>query len=120
MQQTKFLANKIKRQIKTNGQTFNFKRYKVDKYHQVSDEIESEFSIEGIFHTTNSYVRNKGKDAATFIKKQQPMILCMFEDGNNVQINDIVSISGNDYVVNNKNNINDFDVAFDLSLEMKI
>lgn len=120
MQQTKFLANKIKRQIKTNGQTFNFKRYKVDKYHQVSDEIESEFSIEGIFHTTNSYVRNEGKDAAIFVKKQQPMILCMFEDGNNVQINDIVSISGNDYVVNNKNNINDFDVAFDLSLEMKI
>lgn len=119
MQQTKFLANKIKRQIKTNGQTFNFKRYKVDKYHQVSDEIESEFSIEGIFHTTNTYVRNEGKDAATFVKKQQPMILCMFEDGNNVQINDEVIIRNDVYTVTNINDINNFGVVYDISLELK-
>lgn len=119
MLQNKFLANKIKRQINTNGQTFNFKRYVIDQYHQVSDEIESEFSIKGLFHTTNSFIKQEAKDATKFTSKPQPMILCLSEDGNNVKINDEVMIRNDIYVVTNINDVNDFGIVYDISLELK-
>lgn len=122
MLQNKFLANKIKRQINTNGQTFNFKRHVIDQYHQVSDEIESEYEIKGIFHTTNIYIRKQTTDAANVAITSivaEPMIMCLYEDGQKVKINDEVIMNNGSYFVTNINDVNDFGIVYDISLELK-
>lgn len=114
-----FLKNKIKRQINQNGQKFVFYKYEEDQFHQKSDEPSEEIEVLGIYHTTNNYVNVNTKDGASISKKLQPMILVLYEDGKKINKEDKVVISGKEYVVNDKNNINSFDVAFDISLTLR-
>lgn len=113
-----FLENKVKRQIKYNGQKFVFKRYKFDKYHQQTDEEEEEFEIEGIFHTTNSYVNVTVEDGAKTVSKPQPMILTLFSQAEQLQKNDKVVINEETYIINDITNVNAFNIACDISLEV--
>jgi len=118
MLNTTFLKNKINRQIKQNGQTFVFIRYKEDQYHQVSSEIDQKVVLEGIFHTTNNYITKNTDDGSASSSKPQPMILTSYECGKQVLPKDEVIISNQKYKVIEKNNVNSFDVAFDISLEL--
>ena len=49
--------------------------------------------------------------------KNTPMILCLYEDGCEIDKGDIVIISDKKYSVVYKANIQNFDIAFDISLE---
>jgi hypothetical protein len=118
MQMALFLKNKIKRQISLNGSEFTFIRYKKDKFHQVTNEAEEIIKINGLFHTTNNFIKESNSDASRIVTKQQPMILTLSEDADKIQLFDIVIINGVKYKVTNKNDINGFGVAFDISLEV--
>lgn len=114
-----FLKNKVKRQIKQNGQKFIFIRYEEDEYHQVSEEEKEEICIEGLFHTTNTFVKANVSDGSVVRSKPQPMILTLFEDGSLIKINDEVQIGEENYKVIDVNNINAFNEVCDISLELK-
>jgi hypothetical protein len=116
-QMSLFLKNKIKRQIFLNGSEFAFTRYKVDKFHQVTNEVEEVIVINGLYHTTNNYIKENISDASRIVTKQQPLILTLYDEGEKIKISDIVKINGADYKVVNKNDVNNFGVAFDISLE---
>lgn len=113
-----FLRNKVDRQIKINGQEFEFTRYEEDEFHQVSDEPSAIATLEGIFHTSNSYISQNTADGSKTFAKPTPMILTLYEQGNMIKTNDMVIIEGNNYKVIKTNNINDFNVAIDISLEL--
>ena len=113
-----FLKNKIDRQIKINGQEFVFKRYEEDEFHQISDELSITITLNGIFHTSNSYINQTTGDGAKTFTKPTPMILTLYEQGKMIKTNDMVIIKENKYKVIRTNNINDFDVAIDISLEL--
>ena len=118
MLNTTFLKNKINRQIKQNGQRFTFVRYKEDQYHQVSSVVDQEIDLEGIFHTTNNYITKNTDDGSASFSKPQPMILTSYEYGLKILPKDEVKISNQKYIVIDKNNVNSFNVAFDISLEL--
>lgn len=113
-----FLKNKIDRQIKLNGQKFEFERYEEDEFHQVSDEPILSIELDGIFHTSNSYINQNTTDGGKTFTKQQPMILTLYEQGNLIKTNDTVIIEEKRYKVIRTNNVNNFDVAIDISLEL--
>lgn len=113
-----FLRNKVDRQIKINGQRFEFIRYEEDEFHQVSDEQSTIVILEGIFHTSNSYISQNTTDGGKTFAKPTPMILTLYEQGNMIKTNDMVIIEENKYKVVRTNNINDFNVAIDISLEL--
>lgn len=115
---SQFLKNKIDRQIKLNGQTFVFKRYDEDEYHQVSEDLLFEYSFDGIFHTSNSYIQQNTEAGAKTFSKPQPMILTLYEFGKDVKTNDEVEINNNKYRVNTINDVNNFGVAIEISLEL--
>lgn len=117
MLQSKFLQNKIKRQISLNGIQATFKRYEEDEYHQIVEDNFEEITFKCIFHTTNTFVKSTVGEAAKTVSKPQPMILCLFEDGEKIQINDKIEIGTDEYIVTDKNNINGFNIAYDISLE---
>lgn len=113
-----FLENKIKRQINQNGQDFMFMRHGVDEYHQVTDNYVSYFEVRGIFHTTNNYISQNISDGSRITKKPQAMVLTTYDYGLPIQKDDEVEIADKKYVVVDKNNVNSFNVAFDISLEL--
>lgn len=120
MGQELFLKNKINRQIKQNGSSYTFKRFGVDEYGQLSDEVQEIFSFEGIFHETVHHVQNTlaESDDARIIDVPSSYILCLFEDGNRIRIDDFVEINERTYKVVNKVNVGNYNVAIDISLEM--
>lgn len=77
---TKFEAYKLKREVRRSGVDFEFKRRKLDKFNEPTDELETVATIRGLYHETNSYVTETVGDAATTRTKKQPMLLCLVDD----------------------------------------
>lgn len=114
-----YLKNKVQRQINMNGQEFEFNRYEEDEYHQISDVPTTTIKVTGIYHTSNSFVTNNASDAAVVRTKQQPMILLLFDDANKLKQNDKVTINNENFKVVDINNVNEFNVACEISLEIE-
>lgn len=117
MRSALFLANKIKRSIKIEGRSFTFIRYGLDEYKQRSNVPEESIEVQGIYHTTNTYVKENNLEGARTKSKLQPMILMLYEDGVKLQRDDVVQIQENTYKVVALNDVNNFGVAYDVSLE---
>lgn len=114
-----FLANKIKRQIKQNGEVYTFYKYSEDEYHQRKDEYDKEIRIEGIFHETVSNVKSFSETSgARVIKVSKAFILCLLEDGEDISLDDECFINGNKYRVIDKANVGNLNVAYDIIMEL--
>lgn len=118
MIQSKFLRNKIDRQIKYNGSLFTFVRYGVDDYGQFTDEVIARFIFDGLFHETVKHVSLAESDEARIFDVPKSYILCLYEYGKEIKIDDHVVINEKEYRVTGKTDVNNFQVAFDISLEM--
>ena len=118
MIQSKFLRNKIDHQIKYNGDEYTFKRFGVDEYGQQSEEVTDTFTFKGIFHETVKHVCLTESDDARIFNVPASYILCLYEDGEPIKIDDQVEINEKVYSVTGKTDVNNFEVAFDISLEL--
>lgn len=114
----RFLKNKIQRQINQNGRSFEFIRYAVDEYGQKTNEVEKTISFEGLFSQRMIRVNISESIAARVVDVPKTSIICLFEDGIDIKNDDYVIISEQLYKVIDKININEFNIAFDISLEM--
>lgn len=117
MQNVLFLQNKLKRQICLNGQDLVFKKVIEDNFHQ-SVESEEEVVVKGIYHEAYSYAKSQDSDAARMVKKPQPMVLMLFEDGSKIEKDFSLMLGGSKYKVTAKHNVKNLDVAYDVSLEL--
>lgn len=118
-----YLRNKIKRQIDWNGQEFEFLRYKQNEYHELTDEVEEKFLFKGIFHEGGGYggmlnIELYERDGARTVSKMKPMILCLYEDAKDLDMDDTVLIGDCRYLVVEKNDLNNMHIAFEISLEI--
>lgn len=120
MNQEKFLKNKINRQINQNGSFYTFNRFGVDEYEQKTDEVEETFEVHGLFHETVKHVAITESDAARIVDVPKSYILCLFDDGDLIKVDDFVEINNNLYRVTGKINVGNFNVAYDISLEMEV
>lgn len=118
MIQNKFLKNKVDHQIKYNGDEYTFKRFGVDEYNQQSEEVTDTFTFKGIFHETVKHVSLAESDGARIFNVPASYILCLYEDGEPIKIDDQVEINEKVYRVTGKTDVNNFKVAFDISLEL--
>ena len=122
MRQELFLKNKISRQIKQNGSSYTFNRFGVDEYGQKTDEVIETFSFKGLFHETISHISVQLTEAesARVVEVPSSYILCLFEDGDKISLDDFVEINGNIYKVVNKINVGGFNIAYDISLRVEV
>lgn len=123
MQVAVFLRNKIERQIKWNGQEFEFLRLKKNEHHELTEDIEKTFKLNGVFHEGGGYggmlnIEMYGRDGGRTVTKMKPMILCLYEDGVNLDTDDVVFIGDYKYHVVEKNDIKNLKIAFEISLEI--
>lgn len=114
----KMELHKVKREIWIHGSVYEFRRDELNEYEEPTGESEKVAEIKGLFHQTKGYVSRKVSDATTTQAKGQPMLMITYEDSKDIQMNDKVDISGCVYQVTGKNNINNYDIVCDVSLEV--
>lgn len=114
----KFQLYKVSRFIKVQGETFDFKRPKLNDFRE---PIKGEFdvvSIKGVYHEVNSQVTETGADGSVTRSKPQPRVLCMPDDGAKVKNGDTLVYKGTKYKVVEAANPVKYDVCADISLEV--
>lgn len=119
----RFIRSKILRQVRWNGRNLVFIRYERDKYHQVTDNIEEEIHVRCVFHEGGGYggmlnIELYENDGARTVSKMKPMLLCMYEDGIKLDIDDEVQIGNYWYRIVEKNDVSNLGVAYEISLEI--
>ena len=119
-----YFKNRIRRQILWNGQDLVFTRYGQNSYHEIDySKIDKQFEFKGIFHDGGGYggmlnITIYERDGARTITKMKPMILALYEDAKDIQMDDEVVIGGSKYLVTDKTNIKGLNIAYEISLEI--
>ncbi len=111
-----FEANKIARLIRVQGASYTFKRDVLNKFKEPTGKT-LDTCIDGVFHEQIQHITVTGTDAATVRQKMSSYILALYADAKNLQQGDYVYIDNRKYLVNGLNNISNWDVAVDISLE---
>lgn len=117
-----YLKNKFRRQMAYQGRDLRFIKFKEDDYHQLTDEIERIIELKGIYHQGGGYggmlnyelIERDGGRTISFMK---PMILAFYEDAKDISMDWRVVVGGELFRVVEKNDVNNLNVAFDISLE---
>lgn len=123
MEATLFLQNKLARHISWNGQMLTFTRYSKNEYEELTDEVERTFTFKGLFHDGGGYggmlkIEIYERDGGRTFTKFKPLVLCLYEDGKDIQTDDVVEIGGNKYNVVDITNVKNLNIAFEISLEI--
>lgn len=108
----------VEREITKNGSTYTVKRNKVDKYGELTQEVEEVTTLRGLFHISKGFIIKNTSDGSQTKTKGQPMILALWEECETIQNGDFVVINGNTYKITDKNNIEEYNIIADISLEV--
>ena len=108
----------VEREISRNGSTYTVKRNKVDKYGEPTQEVEEVTTLRGLFHISKGFVTKNTSDGSQTKTKAQPVILPLWEECETIQNGDFVVINGNIYKITDKNNIEEYNIIADISLEV--
>lgn len=92
MYNTKFETYKLSRLIKQSGKDFVIKRRTRNEFNELSGEVVTVGMLRGIYHESNSYETETVGDASIARTKKQPMVLCLKEEV------DVLDIKYGDYI----------------------
>lgn len=108
----------VEREITRNGSIYTVKRNKVDKYGEPTQEVEEVTTLRGLFHISKSFVTQNTSDGSQTKTKGQPMVLALWEECETIQNGDFVVINSNTYKITDINNIEEYNIIADISLEV--
>lgn len=111
-----FQLYKVSRFLKVYGESFSFKRYKLNDFKEPIDNEFDTITICGFYHEQSAHVTESAADASVTRSKPQPMILCMPDDGAKVKNGDVLEYKGSRYKVVEPANPGKIDACTDISL----
>lgn len=115
----KMELHKVLREIQMNGTEYTFFRKKVDKYGEpTKEEPEQIANVKGLFHVSKGYITQNIQDGTKTHSKGQPMLMVAYENTREIQTDDFLIINENTYKVVEKNNIQEYNIVTDISLEL--
>lgn len=95
---TKFEAYKLRRELKRSGKTYKIERYAVNVYGELTKGFSNPAGcvgeFRGLYHEQNGYAQKSMTDTTQVISKKIPMIMCLYEDVNNLnlKVDDVIQI----------------------------
>lgn len=108
---------KVSREIQRNGD-------RADVYEVILDE-DGEYqkknktdNVSVLFHITKGFVSQSIGDATISRSKGQPAFLMTFSEAEKIEVGNIVLYNGKYYRVVEKNNIQEYNIVVDVSLEV--
>ena len=115
----KTAIHRVEQQIAWRGQVFSVLRPKMNEFNEKSDELEKVAEIKGIFHNgLANHIVVVIADSGQAQEKDTPYILTTWFNGSQVQKDDRILINGVSYKVTGINNINEYNILADISLEV--
>lgn len=115
----KTTLHRVEQQIAWRGHLFSVLRPKMNEFNEKSDEPEKVAEIRGIFHNGSSnHVVVVIADSGQAQEKDAPYILTTWFNGSQVKKDDIITINEVPYKVTGINNINEYNILADISLEV--
>lgn len=117
---TKFEAAKLKKELKTSGIDYEFKRLKVNDFDEPTGESEVVATIKGLYHEQNSNIQITTGETTQIRTKKIPMVLCLYEDAAlaALKVGDVVTINSKTFKVTGVVNIQEWSIIADISLEV--
>lgn len=112
--------HKVLQEINVHGSEYSVKRKELDKYKEPTGEEIQVANIKGLYHITKGYVTESVQDGTRVHLKGQPMLLCEYEKANVIQTGDFIEINKNRYKVIDKNNIQEYNIVTDISMELML
>lgn len=119
MKAPKFELNKVARLIRTQGLPYEFRRDSLNEYKEPTGTA-SVIKVHGVFHEQIQHLTLTEADAASVRQKQSPYILALYSEANGLMQGDYVLINGKKYTVNGLNDISNWNIAIDISLEEEV
>lgn len=116
MHRAAFQLNKVRRLIRTQGQTFKFDKPGKNEFGEPNEDTISHV-IKGVFHETTSYASKTTSEASTIRKKSSPMVLVLWESVGDLHHEDELTFNGKSYRINEIKNIAEANLVADISLE---
>lgn len=110
--------NKVKREIKTHGRSYEVKRTILNNYGEDTDEQQSITEVQGLLHTEKGYITKSVSDGSKTHSKGQPKLMVVYDDSVLIKNGDTIQINENIYKVIEKNNIQEFNIVCDISMEL--
>lgn len=115
----KMELHKVLREIQIHGTEYIFLRKSVDGYGEpTKEEPKQVVKVQGLFHVSKGYITQNIQDGTKIHSKGQPMLMVAYENTVEIQMDDFVVINGNTYKVVEKNNIQEYNIVTDISLEL--
>lgn len=111
---------KVIREIKINGDIYIFYRKSTDSYGEETKDAHRVCDIKGLFHTSKGYITRNIQDATISHSKGQPKLLVEYKKASEIKNGDFLIINNNTYKVIEKNNIQEYNIVSDISLELVI
>lgn len=117
---------KLRHNLSKFGVEFTFTRPQENSYQEPDlTKTPSQIVLTGIFHMTaglGGYASVITLESGKIFSKPMPMILCAWEDFDmaKVQFDDRLVYNGNNYKVVRTTNLNEMDIAADISLELVV
>lgn len=72
--------NKVKREIKTHGRSYEVKRTILNNYGEDTDEQQSITEVQGLLHTEKGYITKSVSDGSKTHSKGQPKLMVAYDD----------------------------------------
>lgn len=115
----KTALHRVEQQIAWRGQLFSVLRPKLNEFNEKSNKLEKVAEIKGIFHNGSAnhivvVISNNGQVQ----EKNTPYILTTYFNGCKVKKDDVITINDINYKVVGVNNINEYNIISDISLEV--
>ena len=110
--------HKIKREIQIHGDEYTVYKQKTDSYGETTSDIEEIQKVSGLFHITKGYITQTISDGTRTKAKAQPMLMVCMEDSKQIENGMFIVINNNRYNIVDKNNIQEYNMVVDLSLEL--
>lgn len=109
---------KVKREIIMHGSSYDVYRVTLDEYRESTDEETKVTTIRGLFHTSKGYISEQVSDGTKTHTKGQPKLLVEFDKAKEIENSDFVLINAKRYRVIEQNNIQEYNIVTDISLEL--
>lgn len=116
----KMELHKVQREIRTHGTKYNVYRKRLDEYGEDTGQFDMIVVVDGLFHITKGYVIENIREGTRIHSKGQPMLLCLYHGTKDIQNGDFLEINKNKYKVVEKNNIQEYNIITDISLELML
>lgn len=117
MNQKSFQLNKVRRAIRTLGQSLLVQREGTNDFGEPNGETKS-LELKGVFHESTGYLTKSTSESSTVRKKSSTMLLCLWEDvEGKVNLQDHVLLNGRKYMVGEIKNLLEANLMADISLE---